>query len=78
MVMNTGWHKRFSDSKAYVNQDEQGVLHFPGFSVAAAELLVERDVAGVGIDTLSLDPGSDLSFPCTGSSWGPENSRSKT
>ncbi len=63
VVMNTGWHKKFSDPEAYVNQDEQGVLHFPGFSVAAAELLVERDVAGVGIDTLSLDPGNDLSFP---------------
>ena len=63
VAMNTGWHKKFSDPKAYVNQDEQGVLHFPGFSVAAAELLVERDVAGIGIDTLSLDPGNDLSFP---------------
>ncbi len=63
VVMNTGWYKKFSDPEAYVNQDEQGVLHFPGFSVAAAELLVERDVAGIGIDTLSLDPGNDLSFP---------------
>jgi kynurenine formamidase len=26
-------------------------------------LLAERDVAGIGIDTLSLDPGNDLSFP---------------
>ena len=63
VVMNTGWYKKFSDPKAYVNQDETGVLHFPGFSVAAAQLLVERDVAGIGIDTLSLDPGNDLSFP---------------
>ena len=62
-VMNTGWHKKFHDPQAYVNQDEAGVLHFPGFSIAAAELLVERDVAGIGIDTLSLDPGNDLSFP---------------
>jgi kynurenine formamidase len=63
VVMNTGWYKKFSDPKAYVNQDETGVLHFPGFSVTAAQLLVERDVAGIGIDTLSLDPGNDLSFP---------------
>ena len=62
-VMNTGWHKKFHDAQAYVNQDEAGVLHFPGFSAAAAELLLERDVAGIGIDTLSLDPGNDLSFP---------------
>ena len=63
VVMNTGWYKKFSDPKVYINQDETGVLHFPGFSVAAAQLLVERDIAGIGIDTLSLDPGNDLSFP---------------
>ncbi len=63
VVMNTGWYKKFSDPKAYINQDETGVLHFPGFSAAAAQLLVERDIAGIGIDTLSLDPGNDLSFP---------------
>ena len=63
VVMNTGWYKKFQEPQAYVNQDEAGVLHFPGFSVAVARLLVERDVAGIGIDTLSLDPGNDLSFP---------------
>ena len=63
VVMHTGWYKKFSDPKAYINQDEAGVLHFPGFSVASAELLLERDTAGIGIDTLSLDPGNDLSFP---------------
>ena len=26
-------------------------------------MLVQRGVAGIGIDTLSLDPGNDLSFP---------------
>ena len=63
VVMNTGWHKKFPDPASYVNQDEAGVLHFPGFSVAAARLLVDREVAGIGIDTLSLDPGNDVSFP---------------
>jgi kynurenine formamidase len=63
VLMNTGWYRKFSDPKAYVNQDEAGVLHFPGFSTAAAKLLLERDIAGIGIDTLSLDPGNDLSFP---------------
>lgn len=63
VVMNTGWYLKFSNPVAYVNQDKEGVLHFPGFSAAAAKLLVERDVAGIGIDTLSLDPGNDLSFP---------------
>ena len=63
VLMHTGWHRKFSDAKAYVNQDEEGILHFPGFSVAAAKLLLERNVAGIGIDTMSLDPGNDLSFP---------------
>ncbi len=56
-IVNTGWHKRFGDPEKYKNQDDRGVMHFPGFSKAAAQLLVERDVVGIGIDTLSVDPG---------------------
>ena len=63
VIMNTGWYKKFSTPVEYVNQDEEGVLHFPGFSVEAAKLLVKRDVAGIGIDTMSPDPGNDLNFP---------------
>lgn len=37
-------------------------MHFPGYSKEAAELLVERDVAGIGIDTLSIDPGNAKEF----------------
>jgi kynurenine formamidase len=62
-VMNTGRYQKFSNPHEYVNQGKEGVLHFPGFSPAVAKLLVERQVAGIGIDTLSLDPGNDLSFP---------------
>ena len=39
VVMNTGWYKKFHEPQAYVNQDEAGVLHFPGFSVAVARYL---------------------------------------
>lgn len=63
VVMNTGWSDKFSDPLAYVNQDSEGVLHFPGFSTEAAKMLLQRGVAGIGIDTMSLDPGNDLSFP---------------
>ncbi|NKB35939.1 MAG: cyclase family protein [Gammaproteobacteria bacterium] len=63
VVMHTGWHRKFSEPGTYVNQDKDGVLHFPGYSVPAARLLLERDVAGIGIDTMSLDAGNDLSFP---------------
>lgn len=58
----TGWGSKFPNAAAYLNQDDQGVMHFPGFGADAAALLVERDVAGIGIDTLSLDPGSSTEF----------------
>jgi len=38
------------------------VLHFPGFGVDAATLLVERGVVGLGIDTLGIDPGEVADF----------------
>jgi kynurenine formamidase len=61
-VVNTGWHERFHDPAKYLNVDAEGVMHFPGFAVGAAELLVERDVVGVGIDTISFDYGLSKDF----------------
>ena len=38
-------------------------MHAPGFSDAAARFLVtERDISGVGVDTLSLDAASAQKF----------------
>ncbi|MBM3207932.1 MAG: cyclase family protein [Chlamydiae bacterium] len=51
----TGWCHRFRDSNSYRNPDENGHMHFPSFSKDAALLLLDRDVAGLGIDTLSPD-----------------------
>ena len=62
VIANTGWHKRFVDPEKYLNQDSQGVMHFPGIAPEAAQLLVERDVMGIGIDTLSLDAGAAQEF----------------
>lgn len=59
----TGWSERWHDTKLYRNMDANGVMHFPGFSVEAAEFLVERKIAAVGIDTLSPDSGNQLDFP---------------
>lgn len=58
----TGWSKYWPDTKHYRNNDENGDMHFPGFAKNAAELLVTRGVAGVGIDTLSIDRGIDKTF----------------
>jgi kynurenine formamidase len=37
-------------------------MHFPGYHPSAAKVLVERDVAGIAIDTLSLDFGGSKTF----------------
>ena len=38
--------------------------HFPGFGIEAAMWLAERrDVIGIGVDTISLDPGNSETFP---------------
>lgn len=63
VLANTGWYHRFAKPVEYLNQDAQGVMHFPGWGVEAARLLaVERDVAGLGIDTLSIDRGASTDF----------------
>lgn len=62
VIANTGWHTRFVDQKQYANQDAQGVMHYPGFAPETAKLLLDRDVAGAGIDTLSLDHGKTKDF----------------
>ena len=64
VCMRTGWAAKFGDPAAYCNADAAKTLHFPGFGEAAAKfLLSERSVAGIGIDTLSLDCGNSTSFP---------------
>ncbi len=55
----TGWYRYFSDPVKYRNVDLNGRMHFPSFSESAAELLLERDIAGIAIDTLSPDCQDD-------------------
>jgi kynurenine formamidase len=63
VFMYTGWDERWTDFERYKNADSAGGLHFPGFSPEAARLLVdERTVAGLGIDTLSVDYGMSKDF----------------
>lgn len=62
VLIRTGWAARWSDEKAYRNADAAGVMHFPGLSVAASQLLRQRKVRAVGIDTLSTDPGTSTTF----------------
>src|SRR5262245_14930632 len=53
----TGWERYLDDAKRYADGD------FPGFGAGAAELLIERGVVGLGIDTLGVDPGAADDYP---------------
>lgn len=65
VVLFTGWGERWPDRRAYLGDDTPGDatrLHFPGLSAEGARHLVSRRVAGVGIDTASIDPGPSRDF----------------
>ena len=62
VLLRTGWATRWPDARRYRNQDQQGKMHFPGFSPEAARILVERKVSGLGCDTLSVDYGASQDF----------------
>lgn len=54
VIFYTGWSKHWKAPAQYHNQHQ-----FPSVGRDAAELLLERDIAGLGIDTLSPDRPSD-------------------
>ena len=66
VLLRTGWSKRWPDKKRYLGDDTPGDasrLHFPSYGKEAAELLVnERKVAGIGVDTASIDHGASTDF----------------
>ncbi len=62
VAMNSGWSPRFG-SESFRNPGDDGLLHFPGFHVDAAHMLMsDRNVVGIAVDTLSLDPGCSPDF----------------
>jgi kynurenine formamidase len=63
VAMHSGWEARLVDPPSFINQDAAGTPHFPGFHPDAAALLVEeREIVGIGVDTVSLDFGAAQSF----------------
>jgi kynurenine formamidase len=63
VAMSSGWDARIDDPAAFINLGDDDLLHFPGFHPDAAALLIEeRDITGIGVDTLSLDYGSSTDF----------------
>lgn len=63
VLMLTGWQDLWDDPKAFLNIDDDGTLHFPGFAgETTAWLMEEREIAGVGIDTHGVDAGTDTEY----------------
>ena len=63
VAMHAGWDARVGAAARFLNQDAKGTMHAPGFTEAAARFLVdERDICGVGVDTLSLDAAAAQKF----------------
>jgi kynurenine formamidase len=63
VILNTGWHLRWEAPERYLNKDDAGTMHFPGFGAdAIMHLLREDDVNGIGIDTASIDPGRSTAY----------------
>ncbi len=62
-ILFTGWQDKWGDPAAFIGEDADGVLHWPGFSAEAAAFLIEeRGVVGLGTDTHGVDPGNDEEF----------------
>jgi kynurenine formamidase len=72
VAMLSGWGEHVNDAK-FRNADDAGAMHFPGFHIEAAQMLIEEaDVAGIAVDTLSLDHGISPDF-ATHYAWLPTN-----
>jgi kynurenine formamidase len=64
VLMDSGWQTRVSDQARFTNAKADGTFAFPGFDAEAVEFLVhERQIACIGVDTLSLDHGSSTTYP---------------
>lgn len=60
VAMDSGWQARFG-TPAF-RTDDAGAFAFPGFGKSATDLLGQAGAAAIGVDTLSLDPGSSADF----------------
>lgn len=78
VAMRSGWDK-LVDTPRFAGKDDKGGFHFPGFHPEATAMLLEsRSVAGIAVDTLSLDHGASKDFKThyawlPAGRWGLEN-----
>jgi kynurenine formamidase len=79
VCMYSGWDAKWEDVAAFRGDPGDGTLNFPGFGADALEFLLgERDIHGIAVDTLSLDPGNSATFDvhyavCGAGKYGIEN-----
>ncbi len=63
VCMDSGWDQKVDDAEAFRGGVGFPDLNFPGFSADATDWLVaNRDPVGIGVDTMSLDPGDSSDF----------------
>jgi kynurenine formamidase len=63
VCMDSGWAEKADDPDEFLGGPAFPEYNFPGFSIDAADwLLARRNPVGIGVDTVSLDPGNSLTF----------------
>lgn len=61
VLLRTGWSER-TDPAAYLNVDDSGA-HTPGWTLECSQFLAgERDIIGVGVETVGTDAGQAATF----------------
>lgn len=58
VMIHTGWGQFWNDKEKYRNK-----LAFPSISAEAAQVLINRNAVGIGVDTLSPDLGENGRYP---------------
>jgi len=72
VAMHSGWEARVTTGN-FRNPDGEGTMHFPGFHLEAAKMLMEETGAvGMAVDSLSLDVGTSTTYD-THYAWLPSN-----
>lgn len=63
VCMNSGWAAKAGDPAEFLGGPAFPQFNFPGFSLEATDwLLRRRNPVGIGVDTVSLDPGNSTTF----------------
>ena len=63
VLLHTGWAAYINDHEKYFNVSKEGLSNTPGFTPQASKFLAtERDIIGVGVETVGTDAGTAHTF----------------